>query len=148
MNRYSAELPQGDKGGNGFKLPYRYRVTSLHSLWDKVLYEERYNIARPFTEETWTEFQVDVDKTLTDHLDGVLAKNSYGSSNPYVYSDTDFDDWSVEAFEVAKGLYDGISENEVVPQSYLDVNIPIAYHQLVLGGYRMFLVFDYIFSNN
>lgn len=147
MNRYSAELPKGDKGGNGFKLPYRYRVKSLHSLWDKVLYEERYNIRRPFTEETWTKFQINVDQVLADYLDKVIARDNFSPSNPYTYADSDFDDWTWEAWELSKSLYEGITANEKVPQEYLDANIPIAYEQLVLGGYRMFLVFDYIFSS-
>ena len=56
-----------------------------------------------------------MDKTLADHLGDVLAVNEYGPENPYVYKDTDFDDWTEEAFEIAKGLYDGITANEKVP---------------------------------
>ena len=83
MNRYSPELPKGDKGGNGFKLPYRYRVKSLHSLWDKVLYEERYNIRRPIDDDKWAKFQLDVDKAMNDHLDAVIAREGFEMENPY-----------------------------------------------------------------
>lgn len=53
MSRYNTEYPRGDAGANAFKLKRRYGVSSLHSLWDKVLYKERNNIRRPFTEDTW-----------------------------------------------------------------------------------------------
>lgn len=127
MSRFSPELPKGDKGGNAFKLPYRYRVKSLHSLWDKVLYEERYNIRRPISDDKWADFQEDVDKAMNDHLDTIIAREGFGEENPYEYQVSDFDDWTVEAFELAKSLYEGITANEKVPQEYLDKNIPIAY---------------------
>lgn len=53
MNRFSEDDPKGDKGGNGFKLKRRYGVTSVHALWDKVLYSERSNIRRPIEEDDW-----------------------------------------------------------------------------------------------
>lgn len=146
MNRYTADYPKGDKGANAFKLPYRYAVKSLHSLWDKVLYEERYNIRRPFTEETWAEFSIKVDEAMEDHLDCVVRKFGPGRGDVYSYGVTDFDDWAEEGFELSKSLYKGIVENETVPEAYLKKNIPLAYEQLVLGGYRMYLVLDYIFS--
>lgn len=54
---YSSEFPEGDKGANLFTLPNHYGVNELHALWDKVLYTQRNNIARPFTSETWDEFK-------------------------------------------------------------------------------------------
>ena len=146
MNRFTPVYDRGDAGGNAFKLPYRYRVTSLHSLWDKVLYEERYNIRRPISDDDWSEMQDDINFMLAQHLDSVLAIDAYGPANPYTYQESDFDEWTQEAWDLAKTLYDDITEKEKVPQEYLDKNIPIAYRQIVLGGYRMYLVFDYIFS--
>ena len=41
-----------------------------------------------------------------------------------------------------------MTENEAVPQAYLDKNIPIAYHQLVKGGYRLYYTMTYIFGDS
>ena len=105
MNRFTPVYTRGDAGGNAFKLPYRYRVKSLHSLWDKVLYEERYNIRRPIDDEDWSEIQTDIDRMLDEHLDQVLAMDAFGPDNPYVYQQTDFDDWSEEGWELAKIVF-------------------------------------------
>lgn len=93
MNRFSEAKKYGDAGGNGFKLPYRYRVKSLHSLWDKVMYAERKNIRRPITDDKWDEFQINVDRVMTDH-----AADFPDSS---VYQNTDFYAWSLEAHDIA-----------------------------------------------
>ena len=61
MNRFNEEYPKGDSGGNRFKLKYRYGVKSLHSLWDKVLYQERKNIRRPISEKNWDKLSNKVD---------------------------------------------------------------------------------------
>ena len=45
-------------------------------------------------------------------------------------------------------FYVGVIENEAVPQDYLDTNIPIAEQQIVIGGYRLAYVIDYIFSES
>lgn len=84
---------------------------------------------------------------LATYLDDVLASNNYGSSFPaYEYSSDDFYQWTDEAWEISKDFYSGVRENREVPQRYLDKNIPIAYKQIVVGGYRMFMIIDYIFS--
>ena len=51
-SRYNLEefsTTDGDKGANSFPLKYHYDVDELHALWDKVLYDQHNNIARPFT---------------------------------------------------------------------------------------------------
>jgi hypothetical protein len=39
MSRIDDQYPQGDKGGNAFKLPNHYSADNLHSVWDSVIYE-------------------------------------------------------------------------------------------------------------
>ena len=45
-------------------------------------------------------------------------------------------------------LYDGLTEDEAVPQEYLDKWKPVAYERLILGGYRLYYLVDYIFSDS
>jgi len=106
-DRFDKEFVDGDKGANLFPLKYHYNVDELHALWDQVLYTERNFIARPFTQETWDEFQPQV-----------VAMEEAGASavtDPSVYENTDFMAWASEDFDIAITLYDGVFENEAVP---------------------------------
>ena len=58
----------------------------------------------------------------------------------------DENSWASDSYNTAKTLYDGVTENEEVPQSYLDNGIPIAEAQIMKGGYRLAFVLDHIFS--
>ncbi len=98
-SRINKEFPKGDKGGNAFPLPNHYEVDELHALWDKVLYEEKHNIARPFTDDSWTSFQA--------HLDDILGTYSYAVAGSSVYKTTNYEKWANESYEIAKTLYDG-----------------------------------------
>jgi hypothetical protein len=42
--------------------------------------------------------------------------------------------------------FEGIKENEAVPQAYLDKNVPIIQSRVVLGGYRLYGLIKYIFD--
>ena len=42
----------------------------------------------------------------------------------------------------------GVTENEAVPQDYIDKNLPIAENQIVLGGYRLYYIISYIFGSS
>lgn len=139
-NRFDSEFPDGDKGANLFPLKYHYDVDELHALWDKVLYTQHNNIARPFTTETWDEFQPQV----TDMMDTY----SYAVEDTSVYEGTDFDKYAIESYGIAITLYDGLTEDAAVPQEYLDEHIPIANEQITKGGYRLFYVINYIFGDS
>jgi len=67
MNRYSDDDKKGDKGANGFKIKRRYGASSLHSLWDKVLYAERKNIRRPIDEDDWKDIQEMIDSLMVEY---------------------------------------------------------------------------------
>ena len=45
-------------------------------------------------------------------------------------------------------MYDGVTENEEVPDDYVTSSIPIAEAQLIKGGYRLAFVLDYVFSSS
>ena len=135
---YSSEYPSGDKGANLFPIPYHYGVDELHALWDPVMYTQRNFSARPFTNTTWDEFQPQVDTMMTDY--------SYAVEDPAVYESLNFDSWALESLAIAETLYDGVTENEPVPQEYLDKNIPVANERLTIGGYRLYYVISFIFS--
>ena len=139
-NLYSTEFTAGDKGANLFPLKYHYEVDELHALWDKVLYTQHTSIARPFTTETWDTFQPQVT-TIMDDYASVVADRT-------VFETLDFDAMAVESFEIATTLYDGVYENLAVPQEYLDKNIPVANSRITIGGYRLYYIINFIFSQD
>lgn len=107
MDRFDAEWPDGDSGANLFPLKYHYDVDELHALWDKVIYTQHTNIARPFTTATWDEFQPEVVDMMNTRAAAV--------ADPSVYETLDFDMMTQEGYDIAETLYDGVIENEAVP---------------------------------
>jgi len=105
--RYNKDYPEGDKGANAFPLKNHYNENELHALWDMVLYTQHTNIARPFTAESWDSFQTQVTN-VTDTYKYAVKKTSS-------YKTIDFDAMTVESFDIAKTLYDGVTESEAVP---------------------------------
>jgi len=138
--RFSKENPAGDKGANAFMIPNHYGASELHAVWDFVLYEEHNNMPRPFTSDAWTAFK--------EKRDGIMSKYAYAVAGSSVYKTTNYEKWATESFEIAKTLYDGLTENEAVPQAYLDKNISVAYERLIVGGYRLYYTMTYIFGDS
>jgi hypothetical protein len=67
-------------------------------------------------------------------------------SNSATWNNQDFVAWQNESYDIATTLYDGVYENQVVPQAYLDKNTPIIQERIVLGGYRLYALMRYIFD--
>jgi hypothetical protein len=122
-----------------FPLKNHYAVDELHALWDKILYDGYHNIARPITDDAWDSFQIDVS--------GVMSNYSYAVEDKSLYESLDYDAYAHESFNIATKLYDGLTEDAVVPQEYIDKWKPVAYERLILGGYRLYYLVDYIFSD-
>lgn len=139
MARYNDDYPEGDKGANLFEIPYHYEADELHAVWDKGVYTLRGNIARPFTPETYASFQ-------TKTIDPYMATYQYSLTDSSI-ANRDYDAWAQEDFERAKLMYDGATENEALPQSYLDVNVPRVETYITEGGYRLAWSTMYIYGS-
>ena len=138
-DRFNADNLSGDKGANTFPLKYHYQVDELHALLDKIVYEGYPNEDRPMTDDSYAAF-----KTKTQEL---MDRNSESiPSGPYTIGDEV--QWGLDSFEIAKTLYDGVTENEAVPQEYIDKNLPIAESQIMKGGYRLAYVLEHVFSES
>jgi hypothetical protein len=59
----------------------------------------------------------------------------------------DVQGWSREAFDHATTMYKGATENETLPQNYLDANLPMLEGNITLGGYRLYAIISYIYSD-
>ena len=140
--RFNGEFntKDGDKGANMFPLKNHYEVDELHALWDKILYDGYHNIARPIDDDAWTQLQSDTSDVMSNY--------AYAVSDSSKYESLDYDAYAQESFNIATQLYDGLTEDEAVPQEYLDKWKPVAYERLILGGYRLYYLVDYIFSDS
>ena len=72
---------------------------------------------------------------------------AYAVKDPSTYESIDFDAMAVESFDIAETLYAGLTENEAVPQAYLDQFKPVVYEQLMKGGYRLAYLVNYMFGD-
>jgi hypothetical protein len=144
-SRFDDTYPTGDVGGNAFPIPYHYEADELHAVWDKGLYTLRNNIARPFTDSTYEKFQ-------TKTIDPYMATYKYSLTDATV-ANTDCVAWSWESNDLATGInsgsdiYHGVTENEVIPQAYLDEFVPVLENNITLGGYRLAYVTIYMYGD-
>ena len=139
MDKYDAENIDGDRGGNDFKLPSHYGSSNLHSVWDHLIYTQHVSIARPFTPEAWTDFQ----PTVTEFV----ARNAEIVSDASSYENFDYFGWSDESYNIGITKYDGIEQNVALPQWYIDENLPITEQRVVLAGYRLAYLIEYIYPS-
>jgi len=137
LTRLDKEFPQGDKGGNSFPLKSHDGVDELHALWDTLIYLNHNSYSLPFTSSTWTSFG-----TETNNIAGKFSFSSTQTNNINFYS------IAQESFKIgSSGVYKNINMNDVVSQSYIDTNLPIAEQQMVLGGLRLAHLMTTIFPN-
>lgn len=134
---YSEQYPDGDKGGNLIPLKYHYGVDELHALWDKLMYSQRTSIARPINSTYWPTFQNDTETMAYDGRAGV--------ADPGEYQNIDVFTWSEESYKIAITKYEGIVEDGVVPNWYLDENLQVCWDRITLGGYRLGHLMEYIY---
>lgn len=126
--RIDNNYPDGDKGGNMFAVPNHYGASNLHAVWDAVVYEFHVNPHLPFSDEDWNMFSITTNKLKEKHPLNTLPDTT--NLNP--------NDWEQESFQIASNIvYEGISENTVLPQDYIDQTLPIAERQIVTAGYRL-----------
>lgn len=64
------------------------------------------------------------------------------------WQSTDYDYFAQLSYNIAIQVYDGLTEDEAVPDDYINQWKPVAYKQLVLGGHRLYYAIDYIFSDS
>lgn len=115
-------------GANAFHLPNHYGAKNLHSVWDKVLYEFKYYPKLPFSEKDWD--------ALGETAAGYVKKYKISQK---VKDILDPEVWTEECFEITSSfVYEGIKEDEELPQKYIDEGKVIAEKQLVIAGHRLY----------
>jgi hypothetical protein len=137
--RVTAANPNGDAGGNFFKLsvPQEPRVTNLHFFWDAVGGAFGYQSPkRPLD-------QAGKDRIRT--LSEAVMKDYPANSMPES-ANLDPHDWVMESYNLARTVtYKNITEGGTPSQSYTEATQKLARKRLALAGYRLAGVLNKLF---
>jgi hypothetical protein len=136
--RYSAANPNGDAGGNGFKvqMPAETRITNLHSFWDSAAGQYGQSSKRPLDA---------AGKALILSLAEAAMKEFPAESMPE-WSDLDPHTWVVESNTLARQVvYKNITEGGEPSKAYTAAAQKLSRKRLALAGYRMAGVLNALF---
>lgn len=137
--RYSASNPNGDAGGNGFKIQLQSepRISNLHSFWDSAGVQYGYaGPKRPLD-------QAGKDRILA--LAEAATKENPAESMPE-WKDLDPHTWVVESNTLAREVvYKNITEGAAPSPAYVDAAQKLARKRLALAGYRLAGVLNALF---
>ena len=126
-SRVTKELPDGDAGGNLFKIkvPQAY---DLHTFWDLCL-KQYTEVRTPIDKDKFAYLMEKATEIMTE-----FPRDKFKDK----LADTKFENWALDGFELAKSVvYDSIEENEKPSQEYIDRGFKVVKQQLALGGYRL-----------
>lgn len=138
-DRYTKDLPKGDKGGNDFILKNHYSSPELHAVWDNVIYTYHKNPKRPFTKDSWADFG--------HTADDLQSRFSFSKAET---NTADFAKFRDESYAIAITAYDGLTEgkDQVVPDSYIAKFQPIAQRRVALAAQRLVYGMEQIFGKS
>jgi hypothetical protein len=127
---YSAKFPNGDRGGNSFKINYPEdrQVKNLHALWDACV--GQYGSIYAPTTETQYEYLSQVAANLTAEYPRSKVAARVSILDERV--------WADESNQIAKDyVYNGITPDSTPSQEYLKRGRTMIDEQLVVAGYRL-----------
>ena len=137
--RYSAKNPDGDAGGNGFRvtMPPETGIRNLHSYWDSVGADPAFaSPKRPLDEASRARIRALAEQ--------IMAANP-ADSNP-ASKDLNVQQWVEESNRLAREFaYVGIKENETPPKAYAAEARKIMGRRIALAGYRLAGVLNSLF---
>ncbi len=126
--RFTPEIPTGDRGGNSFKLnKQKYGIKNLHSLWDSAVFKYGSKIKLPVEGNQWYK--------LAGWADDI--RENYPRESFSELGD-DYTKWSLEGYEIAKEyVYTDIEENGDPSDEYIERGQIVCDKQLAKAGYRL-----------
>ena len=128
-SRFSPDFPNGDQGGNAFKLKIDHElVTNLHALWDSVLLTQDSDFKLPLDQSDWAKLGAISEKLRKTHpLDNFKEDLKVPNAQ-----------WGEETYDIAaKYIYAGIDVNGAPSKAYLEQGQQIAERQITKAGYRL-----------
>jgi hypothetical protein len=137
--RYTAERPDGDAGGNGFRIqpPTGTTLSNLHSFWDAAAGEfGTESPRRPLDEATRTRLRQQAEALMKEYPAKTLAGAS--DLHPHV--------WVAESNTLARQfVYQGIREKESPSAEYTKRARELSRRRITLAGYRLAGVLNSLF---
>jgi hypothetical protein len=138
--RVTAANPNGDAGGNGFKIkmPAETHISNLHSFWDAAAGQYGFQgPKRPLDE---------AGKARILSLAEAAMKEFPAASMPE-WQDLDPHDWVLESNKLAREVvYRNIKEGDEPSKAYTDEAQRLSRKRLALGGYRLAGVLNTLFQ--
>jgi len=130
--RVTKAMPDGDRGGNRFYIKhYKPRnFNNLHFLWDHQF---------DTGEEYWGPLTKPQSAHLTEwSLELMTEYENDATMKKQVSDNWKFTDWENESAQIVKDfVYKGLTENEEIPQDYMEKGLEIARRQIMIGGLRL-----------
>lgn len=128
---FSEKYPTGDMGGNLFKVTDdNPSVKNLHSVWDSVFSKIQDGLKLPLNTQS--------EEVLDKYTEDIMKVYTRESLISELGDDFHFHDWLSESWKLCKEfVYVGISENNKIPQEYVEKGFEIAKHRMALAGYRV-----------
>jgi len=120
--RVTDALPEGDRGGNLFKLGEGDNAPSLHGFWDGIL-----NSAIPRGE----------NEAFDVYVNRVIAMIEH--DHPKTPVTLDFDAWAHDSLDIAKSsMYPAtLIEKQAAPDAYKQMALATSESQIAKAGYRL-----------
>lgn len=138
--RVTATEPNGDQGGNLFKLETRPEgeyAFNLHSYWD--------GIVRRALPKQPDEPEPDYLSRITRQIQTNYPKDALHQK----LKSGEFSQWALEGYETTKAVIypPALKRLEIPAQDYLNSSWQVAEPALALAGYRLAAVLERLFSN-
>lgn len=133
--RYTVSRPDGDFGGNSFKITVRGRESNLHSFWDAAggFFE-----AKPFSRPLGAAGR----RQLRDHAASIMARfprSDFGDE----LKESDPFEWAEDSHHIAKeNAYEGINEGATPDDPYVKKVRELSPKRMALAGYRLAQILD------
>jgi hypothetical protein len=125
--RITAEDPEGDRGGNSFRLAGLYPFNNLHGYWDSLI---GYSV--PWAAE---------DRSEADYVGSIARRIAAENPQSRMRGQIDpgeYEEWSREGFRIAQRVaYTGVTRNQAAPPSYRRSAWNAAESRVALAGYRL-----------
>lgn len=137
--RFSAAHPEGDAGGNGFKvqMPAETHVTNLHAFWDAA--GGSFGFVAP---------KRPLDQAAKDRILALANETTkeYPADATPEWKDLDPHTWVVESNTLARQVaYAKIKDGEQPTQAYVDEAQKLSRKRIAIAGYRLAGVLNALF---
>jgi hypothetical protein len=135
ISRFTTEYPDGDLGGNLFKVKYNDSVThlyinNLHSLYDSIIGAGSTAMPEPITSSYEALIASDADALLNE-----FPASSFPSG---ATTNTNFSSWADDSWSMAVTYaYEMLTDGQVIDDAYRDMIRPKLRRQIALAGYRL-----------